>query len=343
MPTKSLVRKRTGKPDASLASYAVLRQRIRERLLLGQRRIEEEKVATYWDVGRMINQHIMIHDGRAEFGKKVIRNLAKDLGTHHTVLRRAVQFAEAFPIVAPGRQLTWSHYRALVTVRDEKRRKELTNQAARLAWTKDELEERIKKFKARKIATHPVSGELESPLPAPKLGSLYTYRIFSQGNIHDKTQKLVIDLGFETYVDADRFEARGFKAADIVSAEKDEAGIYKLIGKSEATRDDLYTYKAFVEKVVDGDTLRVHIDLGFGMHVRQYLRLRGINAPEIKTKAGQAAKRFVEGELKRVPFITIRTHRHDPFDRYLADVVYGDNLYLNQRLLDKGHALRLEN
>ena len=39
------------------------------------------------------------------------------------------------------------------------------------------------------------------------------------------------------------------------------------------TESDLYTYKAYIEKVVDGDTLLVEIDLGFDTSIRGYLRL----------------------------------------------------------------------
>ena len=36
----------------------------------------------------------------------------------------------------------------------------------------------------------------------------------------------------------------------------------------------LFTYQAYVERVVDGGTLLVQVDLGFGLWTRQYLRQR---------------------------------------------------------------------
>jgi len=107
------------------------------------------------------------------------------------------------------------------------------------------------------------------------------------------------------------------------------------------SKRDLFTYKAYVERVVDGDTLRVQIDLGFGQWPRQYLRLRGIDTPERNTPEGKIAKAFVEKELRGVSHLIIKSSHTDKYDRYLADVFYKENLYLNRRLLDHGHAKRM--
>ena len=48
-----------------------------------------------------------------------------------------------------------------------------------------------------------------------------------------------------------------------------------------------------VQPVVDGDTLVVTVDLGFGVEVDQTLRLRGIDAPELSRQAGGRAREFV--------------------------------------------------
>ena len=46
----------------------------------------------------------------------------------------------------------------------------------------------------------------------------------------------------------------------------------------------MYTYKAKLERVVDGDTLDASIDLGFDVIVRKRIRLAGINTPESRTR-----------------------------------------------------------
>ena len=63
----------------------------------------------------------------------------------------------------------------------------------------------------------------------------------------------------------------------------------------------MYEYKVEVLKVVDGDTIDVNIDLGFGMsYNKQRVRLMGIDTPESRTRDleekvyGKAAKKFLK-------------------------------------------------
>jgi len=104
-----------------------------------------------------------------------------------------------------------------------------------------------------------------------------------------------------------------------------------------------------VERVVDGDTLLVKIDVGFGIFLRQRLRLRGINAPEMTEDAGRQAKKYVQGALKSCQSIVIKTYGVDKYARDLVDVfilpgtrdphqVAAKGKLLNQMLLDAGHA-----
>ena len=56
-------------------------------------------------------------------------------------------------------------------------------------------------------------------------------------------------------------------------------------------REDMYEYKCKIRKVVDGDTVDVDIDLGFGVWLRkQRVRLVGIDTPESRTKDLQEKK-----------------------------------------------------
>jgi micrococcal nuclease len=66
------------------------------------------------------------------------------------------------------------------------------------------------------------------------------------------------------------------------------------------SKDKLYHYKANLERVVDGDTIDVVLQLGFDINMKARIRFAGINAPESRTRdpiekeAGLAAKRYVE-------------------------------------------------
>lgn len=81
----------------------------------------------YWQVGKRINEEILL-DQRAEYGKQIVATLSHQLkidyghGFDEKSLRRMLQFAETFPdadIVATlSRQLTWSHFRELIPLKN---------------------------------------------------------------------------------------------------------------------------------------------------------------------------------------------------------------------------------
>ena len=56
----------------------------------------------------------------------------------------------------------------------------------------------------------------------------------------------------------------------------------------------LWTFRALVDRVVDGDTLRIRADLGFHSWTVERLRLRGIDAAHLDSKAGQRARDRVQ-------------------------------------------------
>lgn len=110
-----------------------------------------------------------------------------------------------------------------------------------------------------------------------------------------------------------------------------------------------YLYKAFVKRVVDGDTLLLNIDLGFGVLKKQRVRLAGIDAPEIKTPEGEKSFEFILNELAKVDFVMIKTNQIDIYGRYIAKVFYSftdtkkdliflQGKFLNQELLNRGLA-----
>lgn len=108
---------------------------------------------------------------------------------------------------------------------------------------------------------------------------------------------------------------------------------------------ELYTYRAKVTKVYDGDTITVDIDLGFGIVMKeQSIRLLGIDAPEIRgeeRQKGLSSRSFVADRLPIGTVITMKTvkDRKEKYGRYLATIYYGDTLInLNEEILTSGHA-----
>jgi micrococcal nuclease len=98
-----------------------------------------------------------------------------------------------------------------------------------------------------------------------------------------------------------------------------------------------------VDRVVDGDTIDVIIDLGFSLYHKTRIRLAGINTPETRTRdleekaAGIRAKEYLIERIEEAEEITLQTEKQGKFGRYLG-IVYADGINLNQTLLNEGHA-----
>lgn len=106
----------------------------------------------------------------------------------------------------------------------------------------------------------------------------------------------------------------------------------------------LWSYEATLkEPPHDGDTVRLTIDLGFGvMFEAGPMRLLGINAPELKNAGGAEARDFLAAMLPAdKPFLihTIKDRR-DKYGRLLV-VICPDGesgLSVNERMIADGHA-----
>ena len=113
----------------------------------------------------------------------------------------------------------------------------------------------------------------------------------------------------------------------------------------------MYEYRCTVVKIIDGDTVDVDIDLGFGVWMKkQRIRLYGIDTPESRTrdleekKYGLAAKAYLTGMLDDEAGITLKTHKdaEGKFGRILGELWRNTDFAdksINQYLIDKHHAV----
>lgn len=117
----------------------------------------------------------------------------------------------------------------------------------------------------------------------------------------------------------------------------------------------MWSYIAKVERVVDGDTLDLSVDLGFKISFDIRVRLLGVDTPEVysakkgseERKLGMAATEFVEqwveengtGDDKQ---LLVETHKDKKgkFGRWLAELrsLEEGSVTLNQALISSGHA-----
>ena len=108
----------------------------------------------------------------------------------------------------------------------------------------------------------------------------------------------------------------------------------------------MYQYKIKkINRVIDGDTIDVSINLGFHLTIDQRVRLKGIDAAETKTlnlveKAeGLAAKEWLSQELAREGEWIIETTKEDKYGRILGTFyLVGEPVTVNERMLNDGIA-----
>lgn len=111
----------------------------------------------------------------------------------------------------------------------------------------------------------------------------------------------------------------------------------------------MYEYKCELDRVVDGDTVDVHIDLGFDVWLRsQRIRLYGIDTPESRTTDlvekhyGLLAKDYVQDflECKELTLVCEKYSSSGKYGRILGDIkVKGIEKTLCESLLGAHHAV----
>ena len=295
----------------------------------------------YWRVGKFIHQHLLENKKRANYGQKLFEDLEKDVSRDKTTLRRAVQFYLAYPISADQRQLSWDHYKRLITVQDKDKRAAFEKMALNRDWTAGRLEDAIR-LDRLKVGSPPEKPKSTAAKLNVTRSRLFTYKILEPAYLHQETEEKVVDLGFSNNIEAEIFGVANLKNGEIIESKK--TGSKYSFTRSDAKPKELYTYVALVERVVDGDTIWLNIDCGFKVWTRQKVRLRGIDCPELTTKEGIQAKEFVEAQLKETNFVVVKTHSSDKYGRYLADIFYlkdekeaqvvlAQGVFLNQELL----------
>ena len=109
----------------------------------------------------------------------------------------------------------------------------------------------------------------------------------------------------------------------------------------------MYEYNVKIVKVIDGDTVDVDIDLGFGVWLhKERVRIYGIDTPESRTrdkeekKYGLMAKEFVKQFVKG-DSIKLTTQKYDAkgkFGRILGDIIV-DNKSLSDTMIQEHHAV----
>jgi micrococcal nuclease len=107
-------------------------------------------------------------------------------------------------------------------------------------------------------------------------------------------------------------------------------------------------YVKSVNRVVDGDTIDVVIDLGFDISFTSRVRLAGIDTPESRTKdlaekaLGLESKKYLADRIKAAKNLVIRTEKinsSEKFGRILGWLYLdGESNSINHEMIEKGYA-----
>lgn len=325
-------------------------------------------VKAYWEIGRRIVKVEQDNQIRAQYGTQLLENLSQDLtqkfgnGFSPVNLSYMRRFYLAYPIFQTSEKLSWSHFQVLSSIKDDKKRRFYQRRSVEQDWSIRELREALRQdrvereplYAGRAALAH--EGETLVHLPVNR-GILYLYKVDEPKTFVPIQGCTMMDCGFGIWREAPLEGLEQPVQGQMVELQTTGSG-FKVVPTTKTARH-LYTYKAYLERVIDGDTLKVHIDLGLHTWVKQRIRLKEIDAPELMTKKGQQAKEWVERVLAQVAFVVVKTYTSDKYDRYLADVFYlpagkaglpgatdanvvaQEGRLLNQELLDQGLAVRV--
>lgn len=340
-------------PELTESSYQKLVSSINQEFQSGifeaRRQLERQRLITYWKAGEHFGTYFKQHGiGSADKQQEIFRQVGKDLNHEPGFMRRLFIFYTTYPEMPNQERLNWSHYRVLIAIPQKSKRVSWENRIIKENIPSDAFYTLIRAERGeQRLSQGP--GQIARKSLTVRRGRLYTYQMIPESQVPWSEGFTVVDLGFSV-----RHEIPALSSAELVLSKVFESRAtpagYELI-RVPLSVDDIYTYQARVERVVDGDTLVVNIDCGFRTWTRQRLRLKGINAPELSTIEGRRAKRFVEEQLAPCASVIIKTTRTDSTDiygRYLADVFFDaqekdpqrvaqNGQYLNQLLLDSGH------
>ena len=335
------------------------------------------KVEAYWHVGEALQTHFS-GQPRAEYGQQIVRHLSNDLGLSESLLWDILLFRRSVPILSPGRELGWTHVRAVLRLPTQEQRYYYLKVADDGGWTTRQLRAAIKadahgRHTEQPWAVPPDEDPHQGQPLRPRFGELYTYKVVNGGD--PASDEPYLDLGFGVTCRAGAVGLAGLSRSgprehcpgnatatrNVPFASAPASGVAIVtVSQTGGTltftprppRTRRYTCVAWVQRVIDGDTLIAVVDLGLDHQTRPLrFRLRGIDCPELGTQAGRNARAYVREALGQVGFVVLTTHKTDNYGRYLADVRYlpGEpdpevvrrrGRYLNRELLDRHLAKR---
>jgi len=180
--------------------------------------IESEKVVLYWRMGKHIYTHLLEHKERAEYGKELFSRLESEINISEALLRRMVQFYKEFPKYAARRELSWTHYKELLPVKDREKRREYIDKIKEDSLSVRELRELITDEEQKQA---PVKDDGQKKKKFSFLrGIPFVYKIKKIDCLKPDNSRLVVDCGFNIFTGANIASISEFSPNQTVLAKK---------------------------------------------------------------------------------------------------------------------------
>ena len=295
----------------TLKNYQKLLKKIQQKITTAQENIVRNVNRQKVVMSWEIGREIDVHlkgDLRSEYGSELFKKLQQDTQIELSTLYQMHAFYKTYPQLPKPDKQLNWSHYRNLVA---VKNDEVRNRLEELVVEKNLGSNRLKK-EISAVKKKKIASKSPAKLRFTR-GQLFTYALNKDGEI---------DLGFNIFLTSDQ--------------------------KISAVKKSDYTYVATLERVVDGDTIHVKLDLGFGVKHHEILRLAKIDAAAADTKEGKKATEGLKKILKDVKFLIVKTNKTDIYGRYIADVFFDESgkekdpqkvaqtgTYLNQILLDK--------
>jgi len=187
--------------------------------------VNENIIRAYWDIGRRIVEVEQENQERAGYGSGLIQRLSEDLNTRYNrgFSKSSLKYMRKFYFeYRKGHicgQLSWSHYKALMSVRDKEQRKRLEQLAIEEKMSNPVLQ--------RTIRIEAPSARAAGDKLKMRAGRLYVYKVIIQRLGTWKKSVFNLDLGFGVIVAMPGAQPDKARSGDIVESKKRGRG-YRL-------------------------------------------------------------------------------------------------------------------
>ncbi len=170
------------------------------------RTVNTAMVQTYWQIGKLIVEDEQNGKTRAEYGKQVLANLAKELhrefgkGFDISNLRKMRAFYLAFPIRDAVRlELSWTHYRILLRVENIQARTWYLNECAEQHWSVRALERQISVLYYERL----LSSQNQLPIKAEAQTKITNLQVTAKDYLRDPYILDFLNLPHQSVLESD--------------------------------------------------------------------------------------------------------------------------------------------